>query len=80
MLGYTLINSILEPRYVDILFVTYPFFKRFYTGNRDNSEMIAKLYNEKNNKLLAKNILEQLQQQVNANERNGLKTTPRDDK
>ena len=64
LLGYALLNSLVELNFLDIFFSTYPFFKRYYTGNRDNSEMIAKFYNENNNKRFAKKILQQLQQQV----------------
>ena len=60
LLGYALVESILDLRYIDIIFTTSPYFERYYTGNRDNSEMIARDHNENKNKRMATDILKEV--------------------
>jgi tetratricopeptide (TPR) repeat protein len=63
LLGYALVESVLELRYIDILFTTSPYFERYYFGNRDNAVMIAQDYNKTKNKKMAIDIIKKIQEE-----------------
>lgn len=61
---YFLINSLLEHRFQNTFITFLTPFERYYRGNRFHAERIAILYNENINKILAKNILDHLYQNL----------------
>ena len=59
-LGYLFIDSLIDRRFQDTIISFFPFFRRYYSGNRFHAQRIANEYNDRVKRNFAKKIIDYL--------------------